>query len=107
MVLGVSLPLSFLNVYFRDIQYIWTIVIHAGFFVMPILYSYEIFPEPLKSYLSLIPPVKLLLMAQDVTIYGIYPEIFDWIYLTGISFAILIIGYFISVKLNGRLIEHF
>jgi len=42
--LGLSFLLSVLNVYFRDIQFIWQVLIQAGFFLSPIFYSLDIFP---------------------------------------------------------------
>ena len=103
--LGVSLPLSAFNVYFRDIGYIWGVIIHAGFFVMPIIYQYDILPDNLATSLSLIPIAKIILMSHDVVLYGIQPTINDWLYVYGISFAVLIAGYLIFKKLEKRLVE--
>lgn len=104
--LGVSLPLSALNVYVRDIQYVWSVLMFAGFFAMPIIYSYEILPTWLNESLSLIPTAKILNMAHDVTIYGIFPQLLDWVYIFGTSFGILALGYAIFKKLEKKLIEH-
>ena len=38
IILGLSLALSALNVYFRDVQFIWAVVIQIGFFATPIIY---------------------------------------------------------------------
>ena len=103
--LGISLPLSAFNVYFRDISYIWSVIIHAGFFAMPIIYQYNILPDDLASALSSIPIAKIILMSHDVVLYGIYPTLNDWLYVYGISFTILILGYIIFKKLEKRLIE--
>jgi lipopolysaccharide transport system permease protein len=103
--LGISLPLSIFNIYFRDIGYIWSVFIHGGFFAMPIIYQYNILPENIVSYLSLIPISKIILMSHDVVLYGIQPTFNDWLYLYGTSFAILFVGYFIFKKLEKRLIE--
>jgi lipopolysaccharide transport system permease protein len=103
--LGISLPLSALNVYFKDISYIWGVIIHAGFFAMPIIYQYDILPDDLALKLSSIPIAKIILMSHDVVLYGIYPTMNDWLYVYGISFAILILGYIVFKKLEKRLIE--
>jgi lipopolysaccharide transport system permease protein len=104
-VLGLSLPLSVLNIYFRDVQYIWAVILHAGFFMMPIIYTLEIFPERLQFILSLIPMAKMLQMAHDVTLYNVLPPLSDWLYITGTSFGILIMGYVIFRRFEGRVGE--
>ena len=103
--LGLSFPLSVLNVYFRDVSYIWSVIIHAGFFAMPIIYSYDILPDNLANFLSFIPISKIILMSHDIVLYGIQPSISDWLYVYGISFTFLIGSYIIFKKLERRLIE--
>lgn len=105
LVLGVSLPLSALNVYFRDVQYIWSVILHAGFFIMPIIYSYDIFPQDIKNSLLLIPTARLIEMAHNVILYNVYPNIFDWLYTIGTSFVILIVGLAIFKKLEEGMVE--
>ena len=105
LVLGVSLPLSVLNVYYRDIAYIWSVALHAGFFIMPIIYSYDIFPEDIKNGLLLIPTARLIDMAHNVVLYNVYPTLFDWLYSIGVSLIILVIGFVIFRKLEGKMIE--
>lgn len=103
--LGLSFTLSTLNVYFRDVSYIWSVIIHAGFFAMPIIYSYDILPDNLANFLSFIPISKIILMSHDIVLYGIHPSISDWLYVYGISFAFLVVGYLIFKKLERRLID--
>lgn len=105
LVLGLSLPLSVLNVYFRDVQYIWALIVHAGFFLMPIIYRAEIFPENLQTLLSLIPMTRILDMAHDVTLYNIIPPAADWAYIIVSSLAILCIGYLIFKRFEARVGE--
>ncbi len=104
-VLGLSLPLSILNVYFRDVQYIWALILHAGFFLMPIIYRLDIFPETLQTVLSLIPMTKMLDMAHDVTLYNVIPPVTDWLYIVATSFAILSLGYLVFRRFEPRVGE--
>lgn len=105
LALGLSLPLSVLNVYFRDAQYIWAIILHGGFFLMPVIYRLDIFPEQLQTLISLIPMTRVLDMAHDVTLYNLVPPINDWVYVVVSSFAILILGYLIFRKFQTRIGE--
>ena len=56
---GFALALSVLAVYFRDMNYLWTIVIQVWFFATPIVYSPELLeeraPEWVQTLLSLNP----------------------------------------------------
>ena len=45
LIVGLSLGLASLNVYYRDIQYIWAVILQAGFFATPILYPISIIPD--------------------------------------------------------------
>lgn len=105
LVLGLSLPLSVLNVYFRDVQYIWALIVHAGFFLMPIIYRVEIFPERLQTILSLIPMTRILDMAHDVTLYNKIPSATDWAYIIASSLTILFVGYLIFKRFEARVGE--
>lgn len=104
-VLGLSLPLSALNVYFRDVQYIWAVLLNAGYFLMPILYPLSIFPENTRMILSLNPLARLMEMAQNVTIKNVLPSGEDWLYVTMSAFLILATGYFMFNRLERRLAE--
>ncbi len=105
LVLGLSLPLSVLNVYFRDVQYIWAVILQAGFFLMPIIWRLNIFPERLQMPLSLIPMTRILDMAHNVTLYNIMPSATDLTYITATSFGILALGYLIFRRFEVRVGE--
>lgn len=105
LTLGVSFFLSSLNVYYRDTQYIWSVVIQAGFFVTPIFYKLDVFPENIKSLLHLNPMVGIMEIARALVIHTQMPDmqaILTTIAITGIVF---IFGYITFRKLNYRLVE--
>lgn len=54
-ILGVGLLLGTINVYFRDIQLLWTTIIPAFFYFTPIAYTPEIVPEANRYLLKLNP----------------------------------------------------
>lgn len=105
LVLGLALPLSVLNVRFRDTQFVWGVIVQAGFFLTPIFYKIEILPQWLQSILYFDPMVQIMNFAHDAVLYGKLP--------TGNEAAIAIIttsgifgmGCFIFRKLSRRIIE--
>jgi lipopolysaccharide transport system permease protein len=105
LVLGLSLPLSVLNVYYKDVQFIWGVIIHAGFFVVPIFYTVEVFPENIRTIIMLNPMAQIIDMSHDVVIYGIIPSINDVLYTIGIISVIFVIGYLIFRRLESRIVE--
>jgi len=103
--LGISLLLSSLNVLYRDISYIWAVVILAGFFLTPIIYKIDIFPENVQNVLMINPMAHFVTWAQNFTIYGDIPTIESIGYSFGLSIAVLLVGFFVFVRLEDRMVD--
>lgn len=107
LVLGVSLPLSVLNVYYRDVQFIWGIITHAGFFAVPIFYTLDMLPENIRQLIMLNPMAQLIEMAHNVSLYGTLPSSQDLLYTIGVISLVFLVGYAIFRKMEGRIVEEF
>jgi lipopolysaccharide transport system permease protein len=105
LVLGLSLALSVLNVYYKDIQFIWGVVIHAGFFSVPIFYTLSILSDDVRELVLLNPMARLIDMAHNVTLYGIMPSIDEIGYTVLIILVIFSICYGIFRKFEKHLVE--
>jgi len=105
LILGISLILSILNVYFRDIQFIWQIALHAGFFVSPIFYQIEMLPESLRSFLLLNPMVPILISAHNIVLYGMLPTFNTFMFLLFFPISIFIIGAKIFSMKSKNIVE--
>lgn len=105
LVLGFSLPLSVLNVRYRDMQFIWKVFVQVGFFITPIFYKIDILPESIRKALTYSPLVQIFNIAHDVTIYNSVPS------QSSIEFAIITTGIVLAVgygtfkKIQKRAIE--
>jgi lipopolysaccharide transport system permease protein len=104
-ILGISLGLSVLNVKFKDVEFIWGIVLHAGFFLTPIFYQFDMLPESVRNILQLSPMVQIVTMVHHVTLYGTLPSLNSILYSTGSIFLILGIGYFIFRRYQTKIVE--
>ena len=104
-VLGVSLGLSVLNVKFKDVEFIWGIVLHAGFFLTPIFYRFDFLPEFVQNILQFSPMVQIVTMAHHVTLYGTLPSLNSVLYAVGSISIITVIGYVIFRKMQLRIVE--
>jgi lipopolysaccharide transport system permease protein len=105
IVLGLSMALSSLNVYFRDVQFIWRVIVQAGFFATPILYPITIFPENVRWIVMLNPMALIITMIRDCILYAIPPEAANLTYLAVSTVATLILGYSIFDRLEPKFAE--
>jgi len=104
-VLGISLGLSVLNVKFKDTEFIWNVVLSAGFFLTPIFYQFDMLPENIQNILQLSPMVQIVTMVHHVALYGTLPSLNSILYASVSSFLILGIGYLIFRKYQARIVE--
>lgn len=103
--LGISFVLSILNVYFRDIQHIWGVILQAGFFISPIFYKLDVFPDEIANILRLNPLVGIIELSRALVINDVMPttEMISYmITMTGIVFGI---GYLSFKKMDKKFVE--
>lgn len=87
-VASVSLVLSILNVYFRDLAHIIGVAIQLGFYASPIIYQLTIIPEsshglPLRRIIELNPLTQFIELFRSLT-YGLTPGSWlSWVGLVG------------------------
>lgn len=103
--LGVSMGLSALNVYFRDMQFIWDVFIQAAFFATPILYTLDMFPENLKTIALLNPMARIIISARNTIIYSTPASTEDMIYIAVSAVFFLILGYVVFSRLEPGFAE--
>ena len=105
LVFGIALPLSVLNAKFKDTEFIWGVVLSAGFFLTPIFYQFDMLPEMIRNVLQFSPMVQIVTMAHHVVLYGTLPSINTVLYAVGSISAITTIGYLIFRKYQARIAE--
>lgn len=103
--LGTSLILAALNVYYRDIQYIWALVLQVGFFATPVIYPLSVFPPYLLQILSYNPLAQVIFLARDVTLYAKVPNVSSLVFVIFIALLILLIGYEVFLRLEPQFAE--
>jgi len=115
-VTGIGLALAVLNVYFRDVQHLMGIVVQLWFYATPIVYPITYVtqhPEPtvggvtipLHTIYKLNPMVEFVEAYRNVLYDLRFPSLATMAFLTVVSVATLLIGFWIFVKLEGRLAE--
>ncbi|MEO9307219.1 MAG: ABC transporter permease [Nitrososphaera sp.] len=105
LVLGISLPLSVLNVRYRDIQFIWRVVLQIGFFVTPIFYKLDILPDNIQNILKYSPIAQIIDMGHDLSLNNKIPSSESITITIVITLSIFAVGYAIFYKSQKRIVE--
>lgn len=73
LIIGLGLALAALNVFYRDVQPLLTLVIQVWFYASPIIYSVAMVPERLRLLYFLNPMAGVLEAYRDVLLYQHIP----------------------------------
>lgn len=98
---GLSLFLSATNLLYRDVQYLFQLVLGLWFYLTPVIYPVELFPEQFRWIFALNPMAvfinayRQVLLGQDVF------NMSSFLIGLGVSIIFLIISYTIFKKLEG------
>jgi len=98
--IGAAFFLSALYVKFRDVSYIWDVIIQAGFYATPILYVLSQVPHQYARFMILNPLAQIiqdaryvLVTHQTTTIYQVYnDDRLIWVIPVGITLAIAVLA---------------
>jgi len=105
LVIGISLPLSVLNVKYKDTEFLWQVIVSAGFFLTPIFYQFDMMPAQVQNVLQFSPMVQIVTMAHHVVLYGTLPTINSILFAVGSISVITIVGYLIFRKYQAKVVE--
>lgn len=105
LALGITLLVSALNVYFRDLEHIMSIISMAWMYLTPVLYSVDMVPEKLRSLFYLNPMTTITIAYRDILYYGRTPKMDTLINAAILGIVILFIGEFIFSKLQRYFAE--
>lgn len=105
LVLGVSFPLSVLNVRYRDVQFIWNVLLQVGFFLTPIFYKLDILPHSFQKILYYSPMVQIVNMSHDVVLYNRMPSAESVQIAVVTTVIIFVVCYGIFRKAQAKIME--
>ncbi len=105
LVLGMVFLFSSLNVFFRDIEYILSIIMMIWFYMTPIVYTVEMIPEKYKTLFYLNPMTNIVIFYRDILFYKRMPS---FGFMGGVflySLTMIVIGFFVFQKLQKNFVE--
>ena len=104
--LGLGLMLSVLNVYFRDVEYLVTIVFLVWMYLTPIIYPFTLVPHRFQTLIKVANPVTDAVLAFRSMLYdGTTPGWLGLGYFLFIASATFFLGMYVFNRLEGRLAE--
>jgi lipopolysaccharide transport system permease protein len=111
LVVGMTFLVSALNVFFRDLQHLITIIMMVWFFGTPIIYPLSMVPEKFQIFLKINPMTIYADYYRNIFYYVKYqesagfPSTLDTLMALGITILIFFIGYFVFKRLEPRFAE--
>ncbi|MBQ6559505.1 MAG: ABC transporter permease [Erysipelotrichaceae bacterium] len=100
--LGIGMFLSALMVFFRDIQFLWTVLTQIWMYATPIFYPAEIIPDKFKFIVRINPLYHFIGNARTCLINGVSPEPSAYLYCFLFAMVSLIIGSYTFKKTQDR-----
>jgi len=111
LVVGMTLLVSALNVFFRDLQHLITIIMMVWFFGTPVIYPLSMVPERFQFIIKLNPMTIYAAYYRNIFYFVKYPEgagfpsVIETLTALGITILIFFIGYFVFKRLEPRFAE--
>lgn len=101
---GIGLLISAYAVFFRDLNYLYDILLTAWMYFTPLFYPVSIIPKEILFMIQLNPLYYMLEMFRQIIMYGQIPTIGSHITCLLISLVSLLIGFFAFLKKQDRFI---
>jgi ABC-type polysaccharide/polyol phosphate export permease len=103
--IGVALVLSALNVFFRDVNYLWNVLVQAWFYLTPVVYALTTVPGWIAKLAGYQPMGCFVVVIHNLIFDMRWPDPIRWVYLTVVSFVTLAIGQWVFKRFSPRFAE--
>ncbi len=105
LALGITMVMSAVTVYLRDMEYVLGILTMAWQFLTPVMYALEQVPEKVRFFFSLNPMTHIISAYREILYYGIAPRLETLLsaFLTGV--IMLAAGWAVFQRLQRHFVE--
>jgi len=79
--------------------------LQIGFFITPVFYRLNVFPDSIKRILELNPMASIIDTAHRIVIYGTLPTLEEALHIVISTLVIFLIGYVVFRTKDKRLVE--
>lgn len=105
LALGICMLSSALTVYFRDLEYILSIIVMAWMYMTPILYSVDIVPEGFRKIFYLNPMTPIIQAYQQILYHKEIPQLTTLLHATALGVIILFLGWILFETMQKKFVE--
>ena len=102
---GLSLTLSVLNIFFRDLEHMLGTLLMFWFWVTPVFYSIEMVPEKFRWLTNLNPMSAYIVYYCDVLYRGVIPQEATFIRVFLWALVSILTGFLIFMKLEKKILK--
>lgn len=106
-ILGLSLIITSINVYFRDAGLLWNTLLPAVFYFTPIAYPVELIPENIRWVMHLNPVYHFIEPFRKLLYFKVFPDTIQWMWMIATGVIFLLMGIFIFHSLKRGFISHY
>jgi ABC-2 type transport system permease protein len=103
-ILGISFILATLFIFFRDLDHLWSVVLMAGFWSIPIIWDYHIVYEKF-SFMLYNPLTTFVINTRQILLENSVPDLKHMYISIVISFVIAVLGYFFMQNSSKKALE--
>lgn len=104
--IGMGLILSALFVFFRDIQYLWSVFVQLLMYMSAIFYTVDRYPSMVQNLFFLNPIYVFITYFRTIVIYGVIPPNWQHALMALYTFIVLGVGFRMYKKYNTRFLYY-
>lgn len=93
LVAGISFILSALNVFYRDVENVISVVLILWMYITPVIYPQEFIPEKFIPIFNLNPMMPIINSYRNIVLFGVPPAWTSFIYACIFSVVIFVVGF--------------
>ncbi len=104
--MGMSLLLSTMNVFFRDTQFLWSVLLTMWNFLTPVFYPESIIPAQFLTVFHLNPMYQILYFMRSIIIGGVSPTPISYLYCLLAAVVPMLLGLWVFRRNQDKFVLH-
>ena len=101
---GLSLLISALSVFFRDVMHLWGVLITAWTYATPLFYPFEMLPDWMQMIMQFNPMYHYILFFRDIMMWNANPGILETGICLGMAVITFLVGFVVFRKTESKFI---
>jgi len=102
---GLGMVIGVLNVFFRDVGQLFSVILQFWFWLTPIIYPIDILPAVVQSYMQYNPMYPIMAAYQRVMVQNVMPDWSSLLPILLIASLLCIWGFRLFRKHNGDMVD--